>query len=148
MSKTDVHGLLKELLGVIADARFVVNSVDFDECDMNNVTFDETNPDSAFLYDKECDIIRHLSDAVNTYERYLGTAVTQTGVLRYNKDIDRYCLNNYNFHCGDTLEVLIKDDFTETSKWVSTSFEMDSEGWYLTKCNRIKIEGLQARIRW
>lgn len=64
--------------------------------------------------------------------------------LIYNEEIDRYVLGDYDFHCGDTLEVLINDT------WVKTRFEMDhknGEGiWYLVGLKGIKINNLIARI--
>lgn len=64
--------------------------------------------------------------------------------LFYDEEIERYVLGNYDFHCGDTLEVLINDT------WVKTRFEMDHKGgeatWYLVGLKGIEIENLKARI--
>lgn len=61
--------------------------------------------------------------------------------LKYDKDIDRFVVDGYGLHCGDTMEVLLND------KWVSTRIEYDyKSNWYLVGLRGLELEGLTVRI--
>ena len=70
------------------------------------------------------------------------------GRLGYNSANDRYGLlisdlwKHNGFHCGETLEVMVNDE------WVHTRMEMSSDGkWYLVDTPYYgDLEYIQARI--
>lgn len=74
----------------------------------------------------------------------------KNGILCYNSSNDRYGIITYDgwinsLHCGDSLEIKIKN------KWIKTTMEMawGPEGgqWYLTGTPyRGKLPGMEARI--
>lgn len=148
MNTMDTQKLLKILSGICSDAKFAVETTGYDECSLDKVEYDENDPESCFIYNKELEIMKNLEKAVFIYERYLKTPITKTGYLQYDYSKDRYCLEDIEFHCGDTVEVLITDDFFENKKWVSTRFETDNGEWYLVGYPKQPIAGLEARIRW
>ena len=148
MDKMSTKKLLKALSGLYSDAKFVVEATGYDECSLDKVEYNENDPEDCFIYDKELEIMKNLEKAVFIYERYLKTSVTKAGYLQYDSSKDRYCLEDIEFHCGDSVEVLITDDFFENKKWVSTRFETDNGEWYLVGYPNQSIVGLEARIRW
>ena len=148
MNTMDTKKLLKVLSGLCSDAKFAVETTGCDDCGMDKVEYDENDPEDCFIYDKELEIIKNLEKAVSIYERYFKTPVTKAGYLQYDYSKDRYCLEDIEFHCGDTVEVLITDDFFENKKWVSTRFETDNGEWYLVGYPNQPIAGLEARVRW
>lgn len=65
----------------------------------------------------------------------------QESKLKYDKDIDRFVVNGYGLHCGDTMEVLLN------GTWVSTRIEYDyKSSWYLVGLRGLELEGLTVRI--
>lgn len=67
------------------------------------------------------------------------------GILVYDYSSERYQLRtgleDYTdgFHCGDGLEVYVKD------KWIPTRFEHNGD-WYLVGVEGLSLNGLKARI--
>lgn len=60
------------------------------------------------------------------------------GKLFYDWYEERFCIKNNNlfsntFHCGDCIEVF------QDGKWVTTRFEMNSNGWYLVGLEHIEL---------
>lgn len=61
--------------------------------------------------------------------------------LKYDKGIDRFVVDGYGLHCGDTIEVLLN------GTWVPTRIEYDYNfSWYLVGLRGLELEGLTARI--
>ena len=61
--------------------------------------------------------------------------------LKYDKDIDRFVVDGYGLHCGDTMEVLLN------GTWVATRIEYDYNfNWYLVGLKGLELEGLTVRI--
>ena len=76
--------------------------------------------------------------------------IIKQGRLGYNNDNNRYGLLisdtwlDNGFHCGEPLEILVENE------WIETSMEMNIDGeWYLTGTPFAgdDLEYLQARIR-
>ena len=64
--------------------------------------------------------------------------------LIYNAATDRYELGSDELHCGDVLQVLIRDATTSEDRWQQTRIEYN-EGWYLVGLADLQIDGLTAR---
>lgn len=71
------------------------------------------------------------------------------GRLGYNSQNDRYGLlisdlwEREGFHCGETLEVLVEDDWVQTR----IEFSWEQQEWYLVGTPyRGNLEYIQARI--
>lgn len=66
--------------------------------------------------------------------------------ITYNEDSRRLELDGNEFHCGDSLEVLITDDLG-AAEWIQTRVEADRRGkWYLVGLSEVEPVGLTARI--
>ena len=75
-----------------------------------------------------------------------------TGRLGYNSQNDRYGLlvsdlwENDGFHCGECLEVLVDDEWVETS--MEMAWEEDGNKWYLVGTPyKGDLEYIRARIK-
>lgn len=71
------------------------------------------------------------------------------GRLGYNSQNDRYGLlisdlwEREGFHCGETLEVLVEDDWVQTR----IEFSWEEQEWYLVGTPyRGNLEYIQARV--
>lgn len=66
-----------------------------------------------------------------------------TGYLLYNSYTERYEIEDVELHCGDCFEILVNDE------WKETSIEMNRNGWYLVGLpNEFLHGGLEARVKW
>lgn len=68
------------------------------------------------------------------------------GQLIFNPLINRYQLNEYEFHCGDKLWVLIVDKASGLQEWKRGRIELGVDGWYIVDVfGYSQLDGLWAR---
>jgi len=66
--------------------------------------------------------------------------------LKYNSETGRIELNGQEFHCGETLVVLIVSD-QGNPEWIKTRMEYNHSHaeWYLVGLPGVKVDGLFAK---
>lgn len=63
--------------------------------------------------------------------------------IKYNDNTGRLELDGHEFHCGDTLSVLIEGN--SGPEWVQTRLEY-SKSWYLVGLQGVNPVGLFAKV--
>ena len=69
------------------------------------------------------------------------------GQLKYNEDTGRIELDDYEFHAGDTLTVLVVNTDGK-AVWVQTSIEYSHKHreWYLADLPMFQVSGLFGKL--
>ena len=68
----------------------------------------------------------------------------KVSTLSYNKELDRYCIDTIDLHCGQCFQV------DNNGEWQDVRIEMGAKGWYLIGATKsideIYNEQIQVRI--
>ena len=113
--------------------------------DLSGLQIDLNDEEQWLLLDELKGILYNLDNAKRDID-YLNRPVVYTGVLQKNS-IGRYETGNKEFTSGNSIEVLIFDNFYEKNRWVKTSVEHDGKDYYLVGYSDIPMQGLRVRIR-
>lgn len=155
MELQDVLKIAKELCYQIDRLNNVTNIFAEDSCNVK-ILYDESDPQAVFHFNELSIMLKQLNEAATIYHSYLSdeTETYNSGVLRYNTDIERFCIGTYELHCGDCIEVCVTD-MDNVQQWIPTRIEMSADDkWYLVGVGRRygvsdakDIVGLRARQR-
>lgn len=148
----ELERIAQEAYGILHNSGYL----DYGECEPEDLQEVYSNPDLLQRYRRMCKGLEML-DQLRLEMEYYRKPVREQGVISFDSESQRYCLNGNGFHCGDGFEVLQQDGFDNSKEWVYTSIESEweksegnpnHEGYYLTNCGKdTEIEGLQARVR-
>ena len=155
MEIQDVLKITEELCKQIDRLCVITNITAEDACDVK-ISYDLSDPQAVFQFKELAAMLRQLNDASTVYHSFLSDETTtyNSGVLRYDTDIERFCLGTCELHCGDCLEVCVTD-MDNVKQWIPTRIEMSSDDkWYLVGVGRRygitdakDLVGLRARQR-
>ena len=114
--------------------------------DLSGLEIDYSDKDQLFLLNEIKMIVEELED-LDRKIKYINTPVSYTGILHLQKD-GRYGLDNGDYYTsGNSIEVLVYDEFSECKKWVSTRVEHDGKDYYIVGYKGVSMEGLTVRQR-
>ncbi|QSX05451.1 DUF5348 domain-containing protein [Sedimentibacter sp. zth1] len=141
----------KEVMNDLSKIAICINNLfekttssSFDDLD-ENIQY-EDDPNDRMLSCEIYYILEKLDDVKHTLD-YINKNVKSEGCLMKNSN-DRYELNNFEFHCGYSIEALIYDSDIEKDCWVHSRIEHDGERYYLVGHNDLVLDGVRARIRY
>lgn len=148
----NVNEVLRELKNIKANMRELLNwtrgSI-YNETD-EEVKY-EDSPDGRFLRNEYRRILEHMNDLVREIE-YLERPITYTGKLRLNANnyyvlMDESGQQLREYHCGDSIEALVYDNFDEQERWTISRMEHDNEHYYMYGYKKTELNGLTVRVR-
>lgn len=116
------------------------------EVDFNNT------PDDIQEKESYIEFFDHLVRSIESVD-YLAKETEDLGKLYYDSDLNRYCYEDNQLHCGETFEALLPENrFNDYPRWFSTRIESSdkfehSNGWYLVGAKDVPLDGLKVRKR-
>lgn len=150
----NINELFIELKKIDGSLRSVLKESKFYEYDdLSGLDFDKADPEQRFLQEE----LRQALDCLEKADRIiknLEAPIRYSGKLRKQSN-GRYSLDGRELSSGYCIEVLApceyydckKDDYVEGREWVSTRIEHNGDDYYLVGYSKVKMDGLEARIR-
>lgn len=78
---------------------------------------------------------------------YLKKSIKAEGTLYLNR-VDRYAINDeVYFKLGDTIEILLEDEKSNSKIWIVSTIEHNGRDYYIKSKPELKLNGLYARYR-
>lgn len=153
----DINEVFKRITDIAEESKRLLKEtgyMEYGEYEADDMEAVKSDPD---LYQKYYTAVYCLSqlEKITAKTEYLKRPVKYKGILYYDYGRGRYCMGDREFHCGDSMEVLLYDNLSEhyywAYTWIEKSFDVDreynKEGYYLANYPWAEMEGLEARVR-
>ena len=111
----------------------------------SNIAYDENDSEERLLENEINKILEKL-DYIHGDIKYLTSSIKDEGYLSKNTN-GRYELNGYEYTCGNGIEVLLYDEWSERFDWSITRIEHDGNDYYAVGHSDICLDGVKARRR-
>lgn len=154
MSKT-IKEIMKDIQVLDAKINTLLNSVQYKEYELPNLSYDNTNADDLYMIDEINDILSKFND-VSRAVSYLKKPIIAEGTL-HKGDNNRYYLQDKPLTCGYVIEYLSTDDRhlnydngkeVTTPYWSLSSIEHNGKDYYIVGAPELDtLEGVKVRIR-
>lgn len=141
----ELKELSKELKALDGHISEILEKTGFSENEsLGEIEADRSNPENLLLLEEYSNILYKLQAIDNTL-LYLSRPTTPAGRLEKQEN-GRFTLGNIELTCGNSLEVLIFDEYQERYKWLSSRIEHNGQDYYIVGYDG-RPDGLKARIR-
>lgn len=108
---------------------------------------DYNNPDDILIARQLNRIFELLEEASDEIE-YLNKEVKYVGPIHINEN-GKYECPEKTYSCGSRIEYYVEADGDEPACWAISTVEhsVNHNGYYITRCPDMKMEGLLVRVR-
>lgn len=144
ISSNEALSLLNNVSSEINKLISFTKKGDFSEID-ENIGYDETSQEERLLENEIYKALEDL-DSINRKIKYLQLPILVQGQLKRNKQ-GRYVLGDHEFHCGEPIEVLLYDEFSDRYDWSISRMEHNGKDYYASGNYDKCLNNVTARIR-